>query len=709
MTQIPYITLLILISQIHSYYSLNSEGLALLEFRAKITCDPRKALAYWNPHDSDPCLWSGIHCVDGEVQILDLSGNSLEGILAPELGNLIYLRFLILSNNHLSGVIPKQFGQLSVLEVLDLRDNNLFGTVPAEIGGLQMLKRLLLSNNNFEGRVPFAITKLNQLIELEYDENLSSTAAEEVGYINRKVGQSEWQTNLRALKRADFLSTTIKETVYRYFSLFPIFAKESFRFGSHNSCDHLQSSTEPHTVQTVQKLVEVARRKLAEQSTNLEAVPANGSVSLDNVVYHPTRRSSGSFPAVPTKKNELSSPPAPLPPHLQQRPPSTPHPDEHSGAFGQAADKQDVPVTSGGNTWKYIVGISTGGFLIFAVFAFIFFCRSRAAETIVPWKTGLSGQLQKAFVTGVPKLNRAELETACEDFSNITHMLDEVTIYKGTLSSGVEIAVASTTVASLAEWSESAEKAFRKKIDTLSRVNHKNFVNLIGYCEEDEPFSRMMVFEYAPNGTLFEHLHVKEVEHLDWSARMRIIMGTAYCLDYMHDLKPPVAHSNLTSKNVFLTDDYAAKIIEFAFWAECYKKSKVPGEKESEHSELPPTKDPETNVYSFGLVLLEVISGKLVYSEDCGDLLNWASQYLSEKTKHSHLIDPTLKSFKNNELEIICEVIQQCVHPDSRKRPTMKEVIAQLRPVLDISPESATPRLSPLWWAELEILSAEAA
>ena len=45
------------------------------------------------------------------------------------------------------------------------------------------------------------------------------------------------------------------------------------------------------------------------------------------------------------------------------------------------------------------------------------------------------------------------------------------------------------------------------QIDTLSKVNHKNFVNLIGFCEEDEPFTRMMVFEYAPNGSLFEHLH----------------------------------------------------------------------------------------------------------------------------------------------------------------------------------------------------------
>lgn len=49
------------------------------------------------------------------------------------------------------------------------------------------------------------------------------------------------------------------------------------------------------------------------------------------------------------------------------------------------------------------------------------------------------------------------------------------------------------------------------QITSLSRVNHKNFVNLLGYCQEEKPFTRMMVFEYAPNGTLFEHLHGKSL------------------------------------------------------------------------------------------------------------------------------------------------------------------------------------------------------
>lgn len=73
------------------------------------------------------------------------------------------------------------------------------------------------------------------------------------------------------------------------------------------------------------------------------------------------------------------------------------------------------------------------------------------------------------------------------------------------------------------------------------------------------------------------------------------------------------------------------------------------------------------------------------------------------------MADLSLKSFKESEFMVICEVIHDCTQSDARKRPTMNEITTKLRSVLDISPESATSRLSPLWWAELEILSSEAA
>ncbi|PSS29055.1 Protein MALE DISCOVERER 2 like [Actinidia chinensis var. chinensis] len=686
--------ILILVLGIQGCWSLIYEGSVLLEFRAGVDLDPHGVFANWNPIDNDPCGWSGVHCVDGEVQMLDLNGLSLGGELVPELGKLSHLRFLVLRNNQFYGGIPKDIGGLTMLEVLDLRNNNLSGTIPAELGGLQSLKRLLLCNNNFNGDFPSEFGRLNLLSELQFDENLTFAVTTGTGCINRKFGNCIWRSCLKQPKKAD--AFTVKGTLLSYLNALPLFKseKDSSHSPEYNCCDNLQSTNEEHLVHNVQNLVNIGRRRLLQQSSNLAALPAIGAPP-EKITSLPITRSSGSFPAIP--KGQLLQPASPW----TQQSPSNPH--------NKPTDQKPSSNGASGHTWKYIVGGSVGVVLLLVAVTMFSMCRSRAVSTIGPWKTGLSGQLQKAFVTGVPKLNRAELETACEDFSNIIETIDGCTIYKGTLSSGVEIAVASTAIFSVKDWSKRSEVTYRKKIGTLSRVNHKNFVNLIGYCEEEEPFTRMMVFEYAPNGTLFEHLHVKEVEHLDWNARTRIIMGTAYCLQYMHDLNPPVAHSNLNSNAIFLTDDYAAKIAEICFRTEATSKSRISGENESEHSELPPFSDPETNVSCFGLLLIEIISGKLSYSEEQGPLVNWATQYLNDKRSISYLIDPTLKNFKNNELDIICEVIQDCIQPDARKRPTMKEITSRLREVIAITPDAATPRLSPLWWAELEILSVEAA
>lgn len=85
-----------------------------------------------------------------------------------------------------------------------------------------------------------------------------------------------------------------------------------------------------------------------------------------------------------------------------------------------------------------------------------------------------------------------------------------------------------------------------------------------------------------------------------------------------------------------------------------------------------------------------------------------AADYLNDKRSITYLVDPCLKSFKSNELDLICEVIQDCIKSEPRQRPTMKEITSKLRKVISISPDQATPRLSPLWWAELEMVSVEA-
>lgn len=549
---------------------------------------------------------------------------------------------------------------------LDLNELQLEGTLSPELGKLAELKFLELRNNCFSGIIPKEIGRLKMLELLDLrDNNFSGTVPLEI-------------RRLSSLK-----------------CLFKLRTDSQLSCGGNYDKKKLPSSTELKIFQNVEIVVNSIRRRLFEQSSNVPAVPSG--ISSSQVITLPTSQSSGSFPAIPSAKKNNPGPRVPV-----KSPPSE----------NASAAKTTPPSSSSTSEEKliYFVVIPIAVSFIIITIGMLVFIRKRGVTTIGPWKTGLSGQLQKAFVTGVPKLNRGELELACEDFSNIIDTREGYIMYKGTLSSGVEIAVTSTLVASSKEWSKNAEVSYRKKIDTLSRINHKNFINLIGYCEENEPFNRMMVFEYAPNGTLFEHLHVKEMEHLDWSMRMRIIMGTAYCLKYMHhDLNPPVPHSCLNSSQIYLTDDYAAKIGEVCFLPQRPSRpQKISGDGESEHSVLPPLADSDTNVYSFGILLLEIISGKLPYSEEQGPLEKWAAEYLNDTRTISYMIDPALKSFKNNELDVICEVIQECINPEPRSRPTMKDISSKLRDVIGISPDQATPRLSPLWWAELEILSVEA-
>lgn len=187
---------------------------------------------------------------------------------------------------------------------------------------------------------------------------------------------------------------------------------------------------------------------------------------------------------------------------------------------------------------------------------------------------------------------------------------------------------------------------------------------------------------------------VKEAEHLDWPMRMRIAMGMAYCLEHMHQLKAPIALKNLTSSSVNLTEDYAAKISDYGLWYE------LPA------TEMEPR--PESNIYSFGVILFEIVTGRTPYSVDGGPLDDWASDYLRRQPSLREMVDCTLNSFEDEQLERIGELIKECVHADLRRRPRIREVTARLREITEIGPDGAIPKLNPLWWAELEIMSTEA-
>ncbi|KAK7826410.1 protein male discoverer 2 [Quercus suber] len=528
---------------------------------------------------------------------------------------------LNLKNLCLGGTLPPDLTKLVHIKSIVLRNNSFTGIIPEGIGELKELEVLDLGYNNFSGPLPAELGSNLSLTILLVDNNklLGSLSPE----IHELQLLSESQIDENQLSNA---------------------AKGL-------SCRERWSISQSEDT--------VHRRMAQNINVPAEAPP------VDRPFTYRMREAPSSSP---------SPPPSPSPSAVSEPERNAPAPTHSS-----TPSPQPVVVPSSTENHKrshshlapILVG-SIGGALLIILIIGVYLCKSDKVATVKPWATGLSGQLQKAFVTGVPKLKRSELETACEDFSNVIGSSPIGTVYKGTLSSGVEIAVASVAATSAKDWSKSLETQFRKKIDTLSKVNHKNFVNLLGYCEEEEPFTRIMVFEYAPNGTLFEHLHT---------------------------------HNNLTSSSICLTEDYAAKVSEFSFWNDMVVTEIESAGLKNLHT---PSADPESNVYSFGVILFEMITSKLPYSVENPSFEDWASDYLRGEQPFREMVDPTLTSFQEEQLELIGEMLKSCVNPDPKKRPAMREVCTKLRAITGITPEGAYPRLSPLWWAELEIASADA-
>ncbi|KAK9124589.1 hypothetical protein Sjap_014191 [Stephania japonica] len=723
-------------------WSLNAEGLALLRFRERIARDPYGALTSWNSNgvEETPCFWSGIECADGKVVVLcccidscnvkleveldlqlpygwNLKDLCLEGALGPELGNLVHVKSIVLRNNSFSGSIPKEIGELNELELLDLGYNNFNGPLPSNLGNNLSLALLLLDNNRFLSSISYELHELSLLSEVQVDESLLSNVAHQASCNQNCI---RWQST-ECLHIFNYLKICLGPLDVGLKHLH----RNNVQDGDSAHRRLLQAAeSPPHQKAKPQKS---KARRAAHSDTSPSPSPSpEFSLSPSPSPSHspllaPISSSSSFAPTTIFLPPEQSPSPAPAPTAFSLSPaPAEPPirvaaaPPSHSThvlspSALPALPSQPKEASSHSKRrlhWPILTGSLGASFLLISVIG-ILLCRNNKVVAVKPWATGLSGQLQKAFVTGVPKLKREELETACEDFSNIIGSFSNGKVYKGTLSSGVEIAVTSTVVTSNKDWTKQMESQYRKRIDTLSKVNHKNFLNLLGFCEEEKPFTRMLVFEYAPNGTLFEHLHIMEAEHLDWGARLRIAMGMAYCLEHMHQLSPPVIHMNLQSSSVYLTEDYAAKISDHGLSNEVEAATKT----ESNDLKLLEEQTPnqESNVYSFGVILLEIVTGKLPYSTYDGAIVGWSSPYLRGVEPCKQMVDPTLTSFKEEQVNKLFEVIKSCIHHDPKQRPSMRDVTARLREITEMAPDGATPKVSPLWWAELEILSTEAA
>ncbi|XP_022751773.1 probable serine/threonine-protein kinase PBL12 [Durio zibethinus] len=220
----------------------------------------------------------------------------------------------------------------------------------------------------------------------------------------------------------------------------------------------------------------------------------------------------------------------------------------------------------------------------------------------------------------------------------------------------------------------------------LGQLRHPHLVKLIGYCYEEE--NRLLVYEYMPRGSLENQLFRRYSTALPWSIRMKIALGAAKGLAFLHEADKPVIFRDFKSSNILLDSDYNCKLSDFGLakdgpeGEETHVTTRVMGTQGYAAPEYIMTGHLTTmsDVYSFGVVLLELVTGKRSMDSTRPSreqsLVEWARPLIRDPTKLDRLIDTRLEGqFSNKGAKKVIALAYKCLSHHPKPRPTMGDVV----------------------------------
>ncbi|KAK8711074.1 hypothetical protein V6N13_146376 [Hibiscus sabdariffa] len=235
-------------------------------------------------------------------------------------------------------------------------------------------------------------------------------------------------------------------------------------------------------------------------------------------------------------------------------------------------------------------------------------------------------------------------------------------------------------------------KEWLAEVDFLGNLLHPNLVKLVGYCIEDD--HRLLVYEFMPRGSLENHLFRRSLP-LPWSVRMKIALGAAKGLAFLHEeAERPVIYRDFKTSNILLDADYNAKLSDFGL-----AKDGPEGDKTHVSTRVMGTYGyaaPEyvmtghltskSDVYSFGVVLLEMLTGRRSMDKNRPNgehnLVEWARPHLGDKRRFFRVLDPRLEGhFSIKGALKAAQLAAQCLSRDPKVRPRMSEVVETLKPL----------------------------
>ncbi|KAK9692178.1 hypothetical protein RND81_09G246200 [Saponaria officinalis] len=344
-----------------------------------------------------------------------------------------------------------------------------------------------------------------------------------------------------------------------------------------------------------------------------------------------------------------------------------------------------------------IIGFSSGMGLVLLILGCYWLYRYMKKRKEIKQKAknfkrngGLLLQQQMSSTEGIVEKTKvftvAELEKATDNFNEnrILGQGGQGTVYKGMLMDGRIVAIKKSK-----KVDETQVEPFINEVVLLSQINHRNVVGLLGCCLETEVPT--LVYEFIPNGTLYQHLHGQGDEfQITWKMRLQIAAESAGAIAYLHSSSSaPIYHRDIKSTNILLDEKYRAKVSDFGTSrAITIDQTHVTTAVQGTYGYL----DPEyfqsnqftekSDVYSFGVVLVELLTGKKpIHPTGNGGWISLAAEFLStmEDSRLSDILDVSIvDEGKEDEFIAVAELARKCLYMNGRQRPTMKEIAAQL-------------------------------